>query len=122
STYATPKAPMHVQDLVSLFDPAEFALMEAIPVAHRRFIDIAIRPAARIQRYLVRATSVTGKKRTVTRSGSCGRNECIPPHVFISGVCVQIKTATFVIDDSSHDPRSAQRSELSGRRIQGDVG
>jgi len=35
---------MYLQDLVSLFDPAELALIEAIPVTHRRFIDVAIAP------------------------------------------------------------------------------
>ena len=62
---------MYVHDLVSLFDPAVFAPIEAIPVAHRRFIDVANRPAAGIQRYLVRATCVTDQRRTVTRSGPC---------------------------------------------------
>jgi hypothetical protein len=62
---------MYVHDLVSLFDPAELAPIEAIPIAHRRFIDVAIRPAAGIQRYLVRATGVTDERRTVTRSGPC---------------------------------------------------
>lgn len=63
---------MYVHDLVSLFDPAILAPMEAIPVTHSRFIDVAIRPAARIHRHFVCATSVTDQRRTVTRSGSSG--------------------------------------------------
>ena len=63
---------MYVQNLVSLFDPSVFALMKAIPVTCRRFIDVAIRSAARIQRYLVRATGVTKARGPVTRSGPSG--------------------------------------------------
>ena len=72
STYTAPQVAMYVHDLVSLFDPAVLAPKEAIPVAHRRFIDVAIRPAAGIQHYLVGATCVTDERRTVTRGGSSG--------------------------------------------------
>ena len=58
---------MYVHDLVSLFDPAGLASIEAIPVTHRRLIDVAIRPAAGIQRNLVRAACVTDQRRTVAR-------------------------------------------------------
>jgi hypothetical protein len=60
---------MHVHDLVSLFNPAEIAPIEAIPITHRRFIDVAIGPDARIPRYLVRAACVADERRTVTRGG-----------------------------------------------------
>ena len=63
---------MYVHDLVSLFNPAVLASIEAIPVAQCRFIDVAIRATAGIQRYLVRATCVTDERRTVTRSGPSG--------------------------------------------------
>jgi hypothetical protein len=104
---------MYVHDLVALFDPAVLAPIEAIPVAHRRFIDIAIRPAAGIQRYLVRTTCVTDETRTLTRSGSSGRDKCIPARVFIPAICVQIKTVAVVIYNASHDPSFAQWTQLS---------
>ena len=63
---------MYVHDLVSLFDPAGLASIEAVPITYRGFIDVAIRPAAGIQRYLVRAACVTDERRTVTRGGSSG--------------------------------------------------
>ena len=63
---------MYVHDLVPLLDPAIFASIEAIPVAHRRFVDVAIRPATGIQPYLVRAACVADERRTVTRSGPSG--------------------------------------------------
>ena len=72
STYAAPQVAMHVHELISLFDAAVLASKEAIPVAHCRFIDVAICPATGIQRYLVRTTCVTDERRTVTRSSSCG--------------------------------------------------
>ena len=71
-TYTAPKVAMYVHDLISLFDPAEFALKEAIPVTRRRFIDVAIRPTAGIQRYLVCATGVADQRRPVTCGGAGG--------------------------------------------------
>jgi hypothetical protein len=88
---------MYVHDLVSLLDPAVLASIGPIPVADRRFVNVAIRPAADIQCYLVRATGVTDERRTVTSSSPSGRDKCIPARVFIPAICVQIKTAAVVI-------------------------
>jgi len=49
---------MHVQDLISLLDPAVLASIEAIPVTHGSFIDVAIGAVAGIQRDFVRAVRV----------------------------------------------------------------
>src|SRR6267154_3315195 len=112
---------MYVHDLVSLFDPAGLVSIETIPVTHRRFIDVAIRPAARIQRYFVRATGVTDQRRTVTRRGPSRRDKCIPLRVLVPAISVQIKTAAAVIYKPSHDPRLAQWAQLSSCWIQGGV-
>src|SRR5215469_18824819 len=45
---AAPQAAMYVRDLISLFDPAVLTLIEAIPVTHGGFINVAVRPAAGI--------------------------------------------------------------------------
>lgn len=71
-TNTAPQVAMYVNDLVSLFEPPVLASEEAIPVTHRRFVDVAIRPAASIQRHFVRTTCVAGQRRTVTRRGSGG--------------------------------------------------
>src|SRR5215831_2645521 len=99
---------MYVHDLVSLFDPAVLTFIEAIPITHSRFIDVAIRPAARIERYLVSATCVTEERRTVTGCRSSERDKRIPARVFIPSICVQIKTAAVVIYNPSHDSSFAQ--------------
>src|SRR6266478_6596252 len=108
---------MYVHDLVSLFDPTGLASIEAIPVTHRSFVDVAIRPAARIQRYFVRATGVTDQRRTVTRGGASRRDKCIPPRVLIPTISVYIKTAAAVIYKPYHDPGLAQWTQLSSCRI-----
>ena len=102
STYSAPQVAMYVHDLVSLFEPAVLAPKEAIPVAYGSSINVAIRPAAGIQRYFVRATGVTDERRTVTRRGSGGRDKCIPARVFIPAICVQIKAAGAVIYQPSN--------------------
>ena len=43
-----PQAAMYIRDLISLLDPAVLASIEAIPVTHGRFINVADRPAAGI--------------------------------------------------------------------------
>jgi hypothetical protein len=58
STYAAPKIAMHVQDLISLLDPAVLAPIEAIPVTYGSFIDVAIGAVASIQRNFVCAARV----------------------------------------------------------------
>src|SRR5262249_34908535 len=110
SANTAPQAAMYVHNLVSLLDPAELALIEAIPITRGRFIDVAIGTVARIERYLVRATGITGQRRTITGSRSTRRDKCIPARVFISAVRVQIKTAATVIYNSSHDPGFPQRT------------
>jgi hypothetical protein len=42
---------MYEYHLVSMFNLSVFALMNAIPISHRPFIDVAIRTVARIQGY-----------------------------------------------------------------------
>src|SRR5262249_11752426 len=42
STCTAPQVATYVHELVPLFDPAVLAPVEAIPVAHCRFIDVAI--------------------------------------------------------------------------------
>src|SRR5215471_6639206 len=68
SSYSAPKVAMNVCNLIALFDPAGVTSIEAIPVADRRFINIANRPTALIERDLVGAPGVTHERRTV----ACG--------------------------------------------------
>jgi hypothetical protein len=49
---------MHVQDLISVLDPAVLAPIEEIPVTYGSFIDVAIGAVASIQRDFVRAARV----------------------------------------------------------------
>src|SRR5262249_32179104 len=99
---------MYVYDLISLFDPAELTLIEAIPVARRRFIDVAIRAATCVQRHFVHAVGITYQRRTVTSSGSSGGDKWIPACIFTSAICVEVKAAGSVIHKPSHDPGFAQ--------------
>jgi hypothetical protein len=54
----TPQISMHVQDLISLLDPAVLATIKAIPVAYGSFIDVAIGTVAIIYRDFVCAMRV----------------------------------------------------------------
>src|SRR5262245_65535246 len=71
-TYPAPQIAVHIHDLISLFDPAGVAPIEAIPVPCGRFIDVAVRSAAAIQRDLVRTPRVTDQRRTVAGRGPGG--------------------------------------------------
>src|SRR5215469_2388119 len=112
---------MDVHDLVSLFESAKLTPIKAIPVAHCGFIDVAIRPAAGIQRYFVCATRVTDEWGAVTSSGPAGCDKRVTAHVFIPAIGVQIEPVGPVINKAAHDPSLSQWTELSSYRIQGCV-
>ena len=116
---------MHIDDLVPVFDPAELASVESVPITGCRFIDVAIRTAAGIEGHFVCAGCVTNQWRTVARrhhrTSGVHRGVGMPPGVLITAICIQIEMTVTMILNTAHNSGFAQRAHISTYWIQGDV-